>query len=107
MASHRSPADEPLGREVWVVAGVVILGVVMSILDTTIVNVAIDNQDTPTVFNVFQFLGTVTNMYIKDSVFTGPSRWRVDAGFTATDVVLEDVVFTTSNPGTAPGVYYI
>src|SRR6185369_3455809 len=35
-------ADEPLGREVWVVAGVVVLGVIMSILDTTIVNVALD-----------------------------------------------------------------
>jgi len=31
----------PLGREVWVVAGVVVLGVFMSILDTTIVNVAL------------------------------------------------------------------
>jgi EmrB/QacA subfamily drug resistance transporter len=35
-------ADEPLGREVWVVSGVVVLGVIMSILDTTIVNVALD-----------------------------------------------------------------
>jgi EmrB/QacA subfamily drug resistance transporter len=34
--------DEPLGREVWVVSGVVVLGVIMSILDTTIVNVALD-----------------------------------------------------------------
>jgi len=34
-------ADEPLGREVWIVAGVVVLGVFMSILDTTIVNVAL------------------------------------------------------------------
>jgi EmrB/QacA subfamily drug resistance transporter len=34
-------ADAPLGREVWVVAGVVVLGVFMSILDTTIVNVAL------------------------------------------------------------------
>ncbi|HET6448348.1 MAG TPA: MDR family MFS transporter [Conexibacter sp.] len=34
--------DAPLGREVWVVAGVVVLGVFMSILDTTIVNVALD-----------------------------------------------------------------
>src|SRR5919107_134535 len=33
--------DEPLGREVWVVAAVVIVGVIMSILDTTIVNVAL------------------------------------------------------------------
>src|SRR3712207_863876 len=37
-----SPADEPLGREVWVVAAVVIVGVIMSILDTTIVNVALE-----------------------------------------------------------------
>ncbi|HEX5145977.1 MAG TPA: MDR family MFS transporter, partial [Conexibacter sp.] len=35
-------ADAPLGREVWVVAGVVVLGVFMSILDTTIVNVALE-----------------------------------------------------------------
>ena len=38
-ASH---TDEPLGREVWIVAAVVITGVVMSILDTTIVNVALE-----------------------------------------------------------------
>ena len=35
-------ADEKLGREVWIVAAVVIVGVVMSILDTTIVNVALE-----------------------------------------------------------------
>src|SRR3954462_1195876 len=34
--------DEPLGREVWLVASVVVVGVVMSILDTTIVNVALE-----------------------------------------------------------------
>src|SRR5918998_6927127 len=34
------PRDEPLGREVWVVASVVVVGVIMSILDTMIVNVA-------------------------------------------------------------------
>src|SRR5919107_2772576 len=34
--------DEPLGREVWVVAAVVIVGVIMSILDTTIVVVALE-----------------------------------------------------------------
>jgi EmrB/QacA subfamily drug resistance transporter len=37
-----SRVDEPLGREVWVVATVVIVGVIMSILDTTIVNVALE-----------------------------------------------------------------
>jgi EmrB/QacA subfamily drug resistance transporter len=37
-----SRANEPLGREVWIVASVVIVGVIMSILDTTIVNVALE-----------------------------------------------------------------
>jgi EmrB/QacA subfamily drug resistance transporter len=36
------PAPEPLDRDTLVVAGVVLLGAVMSILDITIVNVAID-----------------------------------------------------------------
>ena len=34
--------DDRLSREVYVVAGVVIVGVIMSILDTTIVNVALE-----------------------------------------------------------------
>jgi EmrB/QacA subfamily drug resistance transporter len=37
-----SSAPEPLDRETLIVAGVVMLGAVMSILDTTVVNVAID-----------------------------------------------------------------
>src|SRR4051795_10656231 len=36
------PKDEPLSREVWIVATVVVVGVIMSILDTTIVNVALE-----------------------------------------------------------------
>ena len=44
MAEISSPGSEPeaLDRETMIVAGVVILGAVMSILDTTVVNVAID-----------------------------------------------------------------
>jgi EmrB/QacA subfamily drug resistance transporter len=34
---------EALDRETWIVAGVVMLGAIMSILDTTVVNVAIDH----------------------------------------------------------------
>ncbi len=37
-----APEAEPLDRETLVVAGVVMLGAIMSILDTTVVNVAID-----------------------------------------------------------------
>jgi EmrB/QacA subfamily drug resistance transporter len=40
-STRAAEADAPLGREVWIVAGVVVLGVFMSILDTTIVNVAL------------------------------------------------------------------
>jgi EmrB/QacA subfamily drug resistance transporter len=38
----KAPAEEPLGREVWIVAAVVTVGTFMSILDTTIVNVALE-----------------------------------------------------------------
>jgi EmrB/QacA subfamily drug resistance transporter len=41
-ASAPAPAADGLDRSTWIVAGVVILGAVMSILDTTVVNVAID-----------------------------------------------------------------
>ncbi len=44
MASYPATpaAEDRIERHVWVVAGVVILGMIMSILDTTIVNVALD-----------------------------------------------------------------
>jgi EmrB/QacA subfamily drug resistance transporter len=38
-----NPADEGLDRETLIVAGVVMLGAIMSILDTTVVNVAVDH----------------------------------------------------------------
>ena len=43
-ATATAPKPEPLKieRHVWVISGVVILGMIMSILDTTIVNVALD-----------------------------------------------------------------
>jgi EmrB/QacA subfamily drug resistance transporter len=41
-ADRIPPRPGALGREVWVVAGVVIAGAIMSILDTTIVNVALE-----------------------------------------------------------------
>ncbi|MCW3063029.1 MAG: family efflux transporter permease subunit [Solirubrobacterales bacterium] len=41
-AAPPRPDDDALGREVWVVAVVVVVGVIMSILDTTIVNVALE-----------------------------------------------------------------
>ena len=40
-APSSSGASVPIERHVWVISGVVILGMIMSILDTTIVNVAL------------------------------------------------------------------
>ena len=38
---HDPPASDRIEPHVWVIRGVVILGMMMSILDTTIVNVAL------------------------------------------------------------------
>jgi EmrB/QacA subfamily drug resistance transporter len=41
--ASQPPSDNSLDRGTWIVAGVVIVGMFMSILDTTIVNVALDS----------------------------------------------------------------
>ena len=57
---QQSDADEPLGREVWVVAIVVTVGVIMSILDTTIVNVALEtlSRQLDASLNTIQWVST-------------------------------------------------
>src|SRR3954449_13365090 len=59
MTQH-SDADEPLGREVWVVAVVVTVGVIMSILDTTIVDVALEtlSRQLDASLNTIQWVST-------------------------------------------------
>jgi EmrB/QacA subfamily drug resistance transporter len=53
-------ADDKLPREVWVVSGVVITGVIMSILDTTIVNVALEtlSRELRAPLNTIQWVST-------------------------------------------------
>ena len=60
-ASHAgNPADEGLSREVYLVAAVVIVGVIMSILDTTIVNVALEvlSRELNASLNTIQWVST-------------------------------------------------
>src|SRR3569623_916951 len=52
--------EEPLGREVWIVAAVVIVGVIMSILDTTIVNVALESLSRELIAPLNTFLWDAT-----------------------------------------------
>jgi EmrB/QacA subfamily drug resistance transporter len=58
--TQHGDADEPLGREVWVVAVVVTVGVIMSILDTTIVNVALEtlSRELDASLNTIQWVST-------------------------------------------------
>src|ERR671933_750006 len=58
--SRAQSQEEPLGREVWIVAAVVIVGVIMSILDTTIVNVALEtlSRELDSPLNTIQWVGT-------------------------------------------------
>src|SRR5919112_6309984 len=58
--SRAQSQDEPLGREVWIVAAVVIVGVIMSILDTTIVNVALEtlSRQLDAALNTIQWVST-------------------------------------------------
>ena len=60
MASTSSPASQPLDRGVLVIAGVVILGVIMSILDITVVNVALNTlaADFDTSLTTVQWVAT-------------------------------------------------
>src|SRR3982751_1894501 len=58
--SRAQSNDEPLGREVWIVAAVVVVGVIMSILDTTIVNVALEtlSRELDAPLNTIQWVST-------------------------------------------------
>ena len=53
-------ADSGLDRQTWIVAGVVIVGIVMSVIDTTIVNVALDTlaRELHSPFGTIQWVST-------------------------------------------------
>jgi EmrB/QacA subfamily drug resistance transporter len=60
MSVRTAPADEGLDREVYLVAAVVIVGVIMSVLDTTIVNVALEtlSRELNAPLNTIQWVST-------------------------------------------------
>jgi EmrB/QacA subfamily drug resistance transporter len=70
-----SGADAPLGRDVWVVAGVVVLGMIMSILDTTIVNVALETlaRDLGSPLSTIQWVAT--GYLLALAIVIPPSGW--------------------------------
>ena len=58
--ASQPPSDASLDRGTWIIAGVVIVGMVMSILDTTIVNVALDSlsRDLHSPLSTLQWVST-------------------------------------------------
>ncbi|HEY4279811.1 MAG TPA: DHA2 family efflux MFS transporter permease subunit [Conexibacter sp.] len=59
-AAAAQPTDDKLPRRVWIVAAVVVLGAIMTILDTTIVNVAINtlSKDFDVSLSTIQWVST-------------------------------------------------
>ncbi|MGD9734814.1 MAG: DHA2 family efflux MFS transporter permease subunit [Solirubrobacterales bacterium] len=71
-------ADQGLDRSTWIVAGVVLLGAVMSILDTTVINVAIDRLavDFKTSLTTIQWV--VTGYTLALAAVIPMSGWAAD-----------------------------
>jgi len=73
-----SAASDGLDRSTWIVAGVVLLGAVMSILDTTVINVAIDRLaiDFKTSLTTIQWV--VTGYTLALAAVIPMSGWAAD-----------------------------
>jgi EmrB/QacA subfamily drug resistance transporter len=77
-ASAPSSAPDTLDRETWIVAAVVLLGAIMSILDTTVINVAIDRlaRDFDTSLTTIQWV--VTGYTLALAAVIPATGWAAD-----------------------------
>jgi EmrB/QacA subfamily drug resistance transporter len=97
MASHAvsNPAvDDRIERHVWVVAGVVILGMIMSILDTTIVNVALDTLGRDLHSPIVQIQWVITGYLLSLAAVIPVTGWAARR-FGARQVYLTSLVLFT------------
>src|SRR6202012_206644 len=86
--------DEGLTREIWVVAGVVILGAIMSILDTTVVNVAIDHLAVAFNSSITEIQWVVTGYTLSLATVIPVSGWAADRFGTKRIYMSSLVLFT-------------
>ncbi len=97
MASHavsNPAADDRIERHVWVVAGVVILGMIMSILDTTIVNVALDTLGRDLHSPIAQIQWVITGYLLSLAAVIPVTGWAARR-FGARQVYLTSLVLFT------------
>jgi len=91
-----SPKPEPvkIERHVWVISGVVIIGMIMSILDTTIVNVALDRLGTDLHSPISQVQWVVTGYLLALGAVMPVTGWMARR-FGAKQVYLVSLVLFT------------
>ncbi len=93
-----SPAQEPddtkIERHVWVISGVVIVGMIMSILDTTIVNVALDTLGRDLHSSISQVQWVVTGYLLALAAVIPVTGWMARR-FGAKQVYLVSLVLFT------------
>jgi EmrB/QacA subfamily drug resistance transporter len=91
-------AGDRIERHVWIVAGVVILGMMMSILDTTIVNVALDTLGRDLHNPISQVQWVVTGYMLSLAAVIPTTGWAARR-FGARRVYLVSLVFFTIGSG--------
>jgi EmrB/QacA subfamily drug resistance transporter len=94
LADHGPAATDRIERHVWVIAGVVILGMVMSILDTTIVNVALDTLSKDLASPISQVQWVVTGYLLSLGAVIPVTGWAARR-FGAKRVYLVSLVLFT------------
>lgn len=87
--------DAPIERHVWVICGVVILGMIMSILDTTIVNVALDTLGRDLHSPISQVQWVVTGYLLSLAAVIPVTGWAARR-FGAKQVYLTSLVLFTA-----------
>src|ERR1700739_969990 len=94
-AATASPQPAKIERHVWVISGVGILGMIMSILDTTIVNVALDTLSKDLHASTAQVQWVVTGYLLALTAVLPVSGWAARR-FGAQQVYLVSLVLFTA-----------
>lgn len=94
-ADSSSGVSAPIERHVWVISGVVIVGMIMSILDTTIVNVALDTLHRDLNAPISQVQWVVTGYLLALAAVIPVTGWAARR-FGAKQVYLTSLVLFTA-----------
>src|SRR5204862_3476510 len=100
-AASRAQGHEKIEAHVWIVSGVVIVGMIMSILDTTIVNVALDTLSRELHSPISQVQWVVTGYLLALAAVIPVSGWAARR-WGAKRVYMISLVLLTAPPPPPP-----